>query len=360
MNARLIALIKLDLTQRVRSVAWYVLLGVFAALMLGVTALSFVSFSYVDESAGSGPYSVVVFFTLLLVLLVSPTLSGNSINGDRDAATLAPVQVTLATPAQILWAKFFAAWVTGLAFVGVAVPFLVVAALTGTVHPATALISVLVLTAEIGIVAAIGVALSALLSRPLFSVATTYLVVAALTVGTLIVFVLVGSSVSTEVTNRGEVPLLDDQGSPVCIEGVATCWDEPENQVCDPNGSSEWTMRVGRFDTVWWVLASNPFVVLADATPTQFGDYGYPSDMFGFLKVGVRTAQIPPALEPTVDGCGTAWVEPPSPEEVVNSTVPSWFVGLGVQLALAGVLMWRAIARLRTPARRLPMGTRIA
>ena len=110
--SRLWTIARLELLQRVRTVSWYVLLGVFALLLVGVTALSFLGYGGWGM-AGPGVYSIVVYVTLLLVLLVSPTLSGNSINGDRDAATLAPVQVTLVTTGEILFGKFLAAWSPG-------------------------------------------------------------------------------------------------------------------------------------------------------------------------------------------------------------------------------------------------------
>ena len=50
----------------------------------------------------------------------------------------------------------------------------------------------------------------------------------------------------------------------------------------------------------------------------------------------------------------------PTPDEVMASTVPSWFVGLALQLLLAGGLLGGAWARTRTPAKRLPPGTRVA
>ena len=143
----------------------------------------------------------MVYFVLLLSVLVSPTLSGNAINGDRDAATLAPVQVTLATTAEILLGKFLAAWITGLAFIAVAVPFLIVAMVAGGVPAATLLVSLVILIVEIGVIAGIGVGLSGILARPLFSVAVTYLVVAALVVGTLIAFGLGGSAIRSETVN---------------------------------------------------------------------------------------------------------------------------------------------------------------
>lgn len=355
--SRLWTIARLELIQRVRAVSWYVLLGIFALLLVGVTLLAFLSFGGLEQ-VGAGVYSTVVYITLLLVILVSPTLSGNSINGDRDAATLAPVQVTLATTGEILFGKFVAAWITGLAFAVVAAPFLLIATLAGSVEPATVAVSLAVLVLETGVIAAIGVAFSGILGRPLFSVAATYLVVAALAIGTVIGFGLVGTAITSEVVEKVRYAQQGNDG-PLCEEGVDTCWDQPERMLC-----GEWdtyTSRIGRYDQVWWMLAANPFVILADATPIQYDSYGNPNDMFGYLKLSVRQVQIPPDLERVYDECDPS-TEPswPTPREVLDQTVPSWFVGLGVQLALAAGLLGWAYARTRTPARALPPGTRIA
>lgn len=364
MNAsRLWTIARLELLQRVRTVSWYVLLGVFALLLLGVTALSFLAYGGWG-TGGAGVYSVVVYVTLLLILLVSPTLSGNSINGDRDAATLAPVQVTLATTGEILLGKFVAAWITGLAFAVVAAPFLIVATLAGEVDAVTVLVSLVVLVVETGIIAATGVALSGILSRPLFSVAVTYLVVAALAVGSLIGFGLIGSAFSSEQVSTSRYAEYDNSGEIVCKDGTTDCYNDPAEMVC--GDWDTYTYRVPRFDYVWWMLAANPFVILADATPTHFDSSGSPDDMFGWLKYSARSAQIPPSLELVWDECDPANANSypgegyRTPEETIAQTVPSWFVGLGVQLALAALLLWWAWSRTRTPARKLPPGTRIA
>lgn len=337
-NIRIIA--RLELTQRLRSVGWYILLGVFALVLLGVTALAFAVYAW-GEFIGAGVFSIVVNMVLLLVVLVSPTLSGNAINGDRDAATLAAVQVTTASTGDIMLGKLVAAVATGCAFVLVAIPFLAVSLLGGGANPLVLLVSLLVLIVEIVIVAAIGVGLSGLLARPLFSVATTYLVVAGLSIGTLIVFALGGMAVRTEVTQYNRP--YDDMGNVDCES-----WDT-------------YTQEVPRFDLVWWALAANPFVVLADATPTEYSPEGYPVDLFGQIKLGVRSAQQPPT-ELRWDECDTtsAMYDYPTPRETIESTVPSWFVGLGVQALLAGGLFAGAWSRTTTPARRLPPGTRIA
>ncbi|MFP5251691.1 MAG: ABC transporter permease, partial [Actinomycetes bacterium] len=49
-----------------------------------------------------------------------------------------------------------------------------------------------------------------------------------------------------------------------------------------------------------------------------------------------------------------------SPREIYERTVPSWFVGLGIHVALAAAAVWGAIAAVRAPARRLAPGSRIA
>lgn len=361
--ARLWTIARLELLQRVRTVSWYVLLGVFALLLVGVTALAFLAYGGWGIG-GAGVYSVVVYVTLLLILLVSPTLSGNSINGDRDAATLAPVQITLATTGEILLGKFVAAWITGLAFAVVAAPFLIIATLAGDVRPWTVLISLVILIVETGVIAAIGVALSGILARPLFSVAVTYLVVAALAIGSVIGFGLIGSAVASEGVSKYRSLAYDAMGNPECTDGADECYGDVDRMVCD-----EWqteTYRVPRFDSVWWMLSANPFVILADATPTAFDRYGNPDDMFGWLKYSVRSAQFAPALESVWDDCDPKNYEYNgggdyrTPEETIAGSVPSWFVGLGVQIALAGLLLWWAWARTRTPARTLPPGTRIA
>lgn len=358
---RLRTVIGIELRQRVRSVAWYVLLGVFAVLLLAVTVLSFAAFA-LSTDGNQWFFSIVIMLVLLLTLLVSPTLSGSAVNGDRDAATLAPVQVTLVTTTEIVIGKFLAAWISGLAFLVVALPFLVIATLAGELNPGVIASSLVILVLEVGIVAAIGVGFSAVVARPLFSVASTYLVVAALTVGTLIAFGLGGTALRTEqsVTSRdidwNAVPAGCD---PYSATGLDECPTFSELECIETTTSTE----VPRFDRVWWILAANPFVILADATPPTYDENGYPRDLFSQVASGVRTAQNPPEPSTTWDGCAPYTEQNQdweSPEEAVAGTSPSWFIGLLVQLVLAaGLLVW-GIARTRTPARRLPPGTRIA
>jgi hypothetical protein len=80
-------------------------------------------------------------------------------------------------------------------------------------------VSLAVLIVEIGIIAAIGVGLSGLIARPLFSVAATYLVVSALVFGTLIAFGLGATAFSSEATTTYRPAMYNADGSPQCVDG---------------------------------------------------------------------------------------------------------------------------------------------
>jgi ABC-2 type transport system permease protein len=347
------AILSLELRQRVRGTAWYVLLGVFVALLAVVTVLLTYAYTGFDNllegEAGGGIYSTIIYFVLLLGTLVAPALSGNAINGDREAGTLATTQVTLVTTGQIVVGKFLASWITALAFLAASIPFLIYSSFVGGLAPVTILVSLVILAIELGVVAAVGVGLSGILSRPLFSIVLTYLVVAALSVGTLIAFGLGGfatQSQQTNTTSYGES--YSESGDPI------SCTD-PET----------FTQTVPRFDKYWGVLVANPYVLLADAVPTAYNSQGYTDDLFGTIKYGVRSAQLEPELNYVFDECAVAetGVDPnemPSQREVIDSTVPGWFVGLVAHLVLAIAALLGAWARTRTPMGRLSKGSRIA
>jgi ABC-2 type transport system permease protein len=346
----------IELRQRVRGSAWYVLLGVFVFLTLAVTIGTTLSLSYAPEP-GSALYSVVVYFVLLLVTLVTPALSGNAINGDRDAGTLATTQVTLVSTTQVVLGKFLAAWLSSLAFLVAAVPFIVYSFVLSEVAPLTVVTSLAVLVVELAVVSAIGVGLSGLLRRPLFSVVVTYLVVAMLSVGTLIAFGIAGTAIQSPVVSvnrgidwdlyNGEVEIDEKTGLPVGAE----CTVE-----------STYEHHTPRFDYVWWLLAANPYVVMADAAPTAYDGNDYPVDVFGFIKSGVRGAQQTPDLNPVWDECDpdNMYAQGRSARDLIENSTPSWFVGLAIHLALGGALLAGAISASRTPARKLSPGSRIA
>lgn len=341
----------LELQQRVRGAAWYVLLGVFVLVVLVVTVLTTIATAE-TEAPGAVLYSLIVYFVLLLGTLVVPALSGNAINGDREAGTLATTQVTLVTTPQLVLGKLLAAWITALGFLAAALPFLLFALVLGGASVTTAVVSLLVLAAELGVVAAIGVGLSGLMRRPLFSVVTSYLLVALLSIGTLIAFSLGGVVAQERVTQSYKV--IDWTAS---SEEIDPQTGLPVELVCITQVSQ---YQMPRFDRVWWMLAANPYVLLADAVPTHFDRYDNPDDLFGMIKFGVRQAQVPPEPHSWSECEVYADETYPTAREVIESTTPSWAVGLGLHVLLAAGLVAGAIARTHAPARRLAAGSRVA
>jgi len=108
----------------------------------------------------------------------------------------------------------------------------------------------------------------------------------------------------------------------------------------------------------------NPYVVIADATPTHYTAEGYTDDLFGSLKYSVRSTQIAPELNTGYDDCNpdtfTNSFYNQSQKQIIDETVPSWYIGVGFHLLLALAALFGAVAKLRTPARRLGKGSRIA
>ncbi|MDQ0692601.1 ABC transporter permease [Arthrobacter sp. W4I7] len=348
----------LELKQRLRSRGWYIMLAIWFVLTGLVTWLTWASWNASQEAQraysgyvappetgpGSMIFEVVLAFVLLFALLVAPALSANAVNGDRAGGTLAILQVTLLQPGQILWGKFVAAWAAALAFLVASTPFLVIGVALGGMTPGHVLVALLMLAVEVGVVCAVGVGISALAGRPLFSIVVTYLAVAALAVGTLIAFGLgTGLTQGTIMANQPQYRAYE-QLSNGPAEPQYTCSGPLQEQ------------RVMRTERVAWLLAMNPYVVVADAIPypDRAGQQGFRSvGAIESISQGARYALAGP--EGTYP-CANGEVKP----QYLAQSTPMWPLGLGLQLLVAALLMWLGWRALRTPAHRLARGTRIA
>ena len=359
----------LELRQRVRSTRWVVALVVWFVVVGAITGLTWAAVHAVADGATldgtgapdpglsflAGPpiFGVVVFFVLFLGLLVSPALSSTAVNGDRNAGTLATLQVTLLTPAEIAVGKLLAAWAAALAFLAVSVPFLAVALAAGGVPVASVFVCLAVLALLLAVVCAVGLGFSALSARTSGSVVLTFLTVAGLAVLSPIVF---GLTVPA-VTEREEVRV----------------WTIPSTFTGEgPLPDCVWetqTMPQAHTERTWWLLAVNPFVVLADAAPEPRAERSVVTDPLAAIRSGVRIARAGPADE--LDWCtGTFGAVTPEGEPVEQDASPVdvpepersvvWPYGLAADLLLGAVGLVVAVRRLAIPQRRLARGTRVA
>ncbi|WP_104180562.1 ABC transporter permease [Arthrobacter sp. B0490] len=346
----------LEMRQRLRGKGWYWMLAIWFVVIAFIFVLG-TAFLATTDNEGGILFDLVVGFVLLFGLLVAPGLSANAVNGDRAGGTLAILQVTLLTPGQLLFGKWLASWVGSLAFLVLSSPFILWALALGGVDAAEALVSLLMLAVELGVVCAIGVGVSALANRPLFSIVSTYMLVALLAVGTVIVFGLSTTLVMEERTVRSSYytypeSSLDSMGVP----------DPEAEAVCQ---SQTYTAELPDTQYIAWILAANPFVVVADAVPYKIPDVPatvpgpggtgsfYSPGVMETVSQGVRSAQAGPDLDVTCE-------ESMLGRQPLPQGVPIWPLGLGLQLLLAGALLLMARRRLTMPARRLAQGTRIA
>ncbi|MDY6054505.1 ABC transporter permease [Micrococcus sp.] len=379
----------MELRQRLRSRGWYVLLALFFALVgvttLGALGLRGVLAGEMDGSveadammrlAGHSMFDGVLLFTLTLALLVAPALAANAISGDRAGGTLAVTQVTLLTTGQLMVGKWLAAWVASSAFVAAALPWLVVCAVVGQVPVASVVVGLVLILVEFAVVTGIGVAVSAIAGRTLFAVVVTYLVVAALTVGTVVSMVLSLQYMQVTVqANRPDYDAVSSEAMPP--EAVTDEWTEEQWAQFD---ETQRALNPSAYDTiadrcvgplqeqsvpdgrrVAWLLAPNPYLVLADAMPWTVVDtrFGVETTPLNALSAVYRRAQADPrdtveCLDGQLRGIDSAR---PLDRE---GTWPMWPFGLAMQGSLLAGLMWWGHRRLDTPSGRLAPGTRIA
>jgi ABC-2 type transport system permease protein len=364
---------KQEFRLRIRAGRWRWLLGIWFAILLIFTGLlrgalgGFTRDEVVDK--GVVIYGGLMLFVLGLALLVVPALAAQSVNGDRERGTLATLQVTRLSAADICLGKFAAAWGTALVFLGLSLP-LVAYAITQKGVPVTRVVVVtVVLALLLGTICAVSLALSALLSRTTTSGVLAYLAVFALTVGTGILFGLATAITTDQYTGTFDNP---------CPALPPTVPQAQRDQILANCGQTQtYTESRARPDRTWWLLAPNPFVILADAAPQlppltpaerlqrqSASDRGVSRqdardlDPLGGLGRAVRNLRRTP-VGATGSYVQTGLTDGTQPVQVEKRS-PVWPWGLGFDVLLAGLALGLTTRRLATPTRNLPKGQRVA
>jgi ABC-2 type transport system permease protein len=405
----------LELRQRVRSTRWVIVLALWFVLLGGLTTLiRFAVHRALDpgqltggtvdavavqaatdraaQAAGAMMFGIILFLVLGLAGLVAPALTATSVNGDRAAGVLATLQTTLLSAAEIAVGKLLAAWATAMALLAAATPFILWAYLEGGTSAGRLLVTVALLAVMLLVVCAMALGWSALTARTSTSAVLTYLSVVLLGLGLPMLFgvmvPLVSSNESVRVYQSEPVNQDPTQTNPTPTDPTQTDPTQTDPTQTDPGTTYSCqvqvqTMSRAHTERVWWLLAANPFVILADAAPRPpagsndaFGD-----DPLTAIRTGVREARLgPPAVEDWCTGTSYALTDPatgaqvgsplPVPPELVaaqdrrnaqlNGLGVVWPFGLAADLVLAAGFVVLAILRLRAPARALRRGTRVA
>ena len=351
----------LELRQRVRATRWRIMLGIWLAVLILLCGGLVITVKVQMPNSSNTEYllslyDLVVCFVLGIGLIVAPTLSATSINGDRADATLALLQATALRSREIVVGKLLAAWVAAIAFLAVATPFLVLLTFAGGSHWQALLAHLVILVFTLGAVCAIGLGFSALAARPSASAVLTYIVVTALVVGTPL-FMAISSPLA--VGNQTLVTYSLDYDK--STNGTLVCKTDPEVSV----------EEVTHTDRIWWMLAPNPFAALGDATahaPRQLNGWGHRSSYSPLEATGSWTDELrDPKPDRVVSNFCKNWKDSsdaPSSrrddEAPVARHLAFWPASLVVLMALGAGGVVTASRRLRVPAGRLPRGVRLA
>lgn len=305
-----------EFRMRIRAGRWpWLLASWFGILVLFQVLLALGLHASHQRDTGPALFGGLMLFVLGLALLVVPALSASSINGDRERGTLAPLQASLLRSYEIALGKLLSACGTALVFLALTLPLVAWAYAAGGLALGRVVVTLLVVALLLGVAASLAECLSSLLRRTTTSTALAYLLVFALTLGTVIGFGLVSALTAAE------------------------------------DGTSS--------HGTWVLLAPNPFVVLADASPTKpvrvdlnGNESSTPLDPLSSLAGTVREIRHPQRFDPAPDVVsGVVYIDR-------GPAVWPWGLGFDVALALAALAV--TTRRLRTPAARLPQGARVA
>ncbi|HEU4480497.1 MAG TPA: ABC transporter permease subunit, partial [Actinomycetota bacterium] len=323
------ALVLSELRQRIRGKRWWILLALWTLALTGLLWLvkrgTEAANSFDPEpirvQAGTVMFGSLALFVLGLACLVIPALTSTSINGERDRGTLAVLQSTLLKPRDIVMAKFVAAMLIALAFLGATFPLALWCTTEGDVDLGRMVAVYLILVLMCALMCLIGLTASTLIRKPSLSAVAAYGAVFVLTAGSPIIFAL-------SLASAPQVGFEREVG---------------------------WR---------WVILAPDPFVILADAAPRTTEDTFTFSDPLEGIRDAVRGARRPPRpVDPAtglpLDQDGVVVFENVF-QEPEREPPALWPTGVLIDLAIAGLCAWACLHRLRIPARRLAVGERVA
>lgn len=346
---------RIELLRRRPSKKGYLVYGITVALIVGLGILVAISS---DEKLNSNPMELVMILVLGAGMLIGPSLSATSINGDSSEGVLAPLQMSRLSAADLALGKLFASWAVCFAALLTTTPFLLYAFSKSGWHFDEMLWVLGVILFVVLAFTAMGLAWSSIAARSVASVSLTHITSGILGLGTLLIFAF-------------SMPLVSEQQT-------VTYWDHDYEQATeedwsDPNFSpsqlpcvpTESTEMVTHTDKLAWLLLINPAVVVVETAPvidveTFQADGRAAPGVFAFLHQGVSEARSEPIVERNfceAGGQGMTWDEQ---QRAMGLVKPNPWPGIALAGGILVASMAIVVQRLRVPYKKLRVGTRVA
>jgi ABC-2 type transport system permease protein len=348
----------IELLRRRPSAKGYVFYGVTVAMIIGLGVLAAVN-------SGPGKNSVAFELVLILILgagmLIGPSLSATSINGDSSEGVLAPLQMTRLSAGDLAFGKLFASWLVCLAALVTTTPLLVYAyTRSGWTFGEAAAVVGMILFVVLAFTA-VGLAWSSIAARAVASVSLTHLTTGMFVLGTLLLFAFTLPLVSETVTVINREPdysqiTPEQEQDPTFDYSTLPCIDVTYEQ------------SIAHTEKTAWMLLINPVVMVAEASPvinpeTYEQDGRAEPGLFAMIHQSVSGARLGPMDPIPYDACSTApmpedpWMERQREEALL---APNPWLGLGASGVLLLGSLWIVVRRLRVPYKKLRSGTRVA
>ncbi|SEJ10654.1 hypothetical protein [Demequina mangrovi] len=393
---------QIELMRRRPTAKGWIFYGLVLTAIIGVGVLLMV---FAPEEKNSIPMELILVMVLGTGMLIAPSLSATSINGDSSEGVLAPLQMTRLRAGDLAMGKLLASWCIALVVLLTATPFLVYAFSRSGWHWDELLIVLGGILLVVLTSTAIGLAWSSIAARAVASVSLAHLTTGALLLGTLLVFLFTQPLISETVTSSNRYIdwglLTDEQAQALdqaYMTGDFTALDL-ESLTCIDN---TYEYGIAHTERTAWLLLANPVVMIGEMSPIilpseeNWGDGGTVAEepvepaeddgraepgMFATMHAGVSDARIGPseaeltgdsydecadlavmaAGEDPYAGVDDQWQSDWEAERQENAAYDrAPWIGLGVQAVLLLGSLWIVIARLRVPYKKLRQGTRVA
>lgn len=377
---------RIELMRRQPSRKGYIMYGIVLALIL---VLGIVVAAQSPDVLDSAPLELVLVLVLIAGMLIAPSLSATSINGDSGEGVLAPLQMTRLTAGDLAWGKLFASWLVAVAVLVTMTPFLAYAFMRSGWRWHELLIVIAVILGVVLVSTAIGLAWSSIAARAVASVSMAHVTTGVLIIGTLVLYAISLPLVSEE---RIETQSFVDWDRLSADEQVAldtfyitgNASGLRDSDVASWCTQSTYVTYIHHTDRTVWLLLLNPAVVIGESSPivspkTYEEDGRAMPGLFASMHQQVSSARIGPR-EPgdsdNYDECGylEAMVSSGSSDDPMAEQQDDWaqrqaeeytygrapWLGLGVQTVLLIGSMALVVQRLRVPYKNLRVGTRVA
>ncbi|MGC4173894.1 ABC transporter permease [Demequina sp.] len=329
----------------------------YAIVLLGILGLGILSAVFAGPGLNSAPMELVLLLILGAGLLIGPSLSATSINGDSGEGVLAPLQMTRLSAGDLAFGKLLASWAVCFAALLTLVPFIVYAYTKSGWHLGELLTVIGVILFIVLAFTAVGLAWSSIAARAVASVSLAHLTTGFMVLGTLVLFAFTLPLVSETVT----VTYRDFDYDAMT-----------EEQQMDPNFDystlpcTEYTQEetVSHTEKTAWMVLINPMVVVVESSPvvnpeTYEKDGRAAPGIFAQSHQLVSAARIAPDVNPVVDWCkqDDMWAQNQQEQALLP---PNPWPGLATAAVLGIGAMWIVVRRLRVPYKKLRTGTRVA